>query len=133
MHPLKQCIWFRHRKNGNHPIFEGLCIYFDRTTCSQPLLEYFFQQYGARMTKFSTISYFIYQRFKCYTNLLSRNCFTIKNQIFYFYFKKFCNFHNLTVTNISNNIIKQYYGIIKLFKVLAIVKKKHFSRTNILI
>ena len=39
----------------------------------------------------------------------------------------------IAVTNISNNTIKQYYGIIKTFKVLVIVKKKQFSRTNILI
>ena len=30
-------------------------------------------------------------------------------------------------------MIKQYYGLIKTFKVLVIVKKKPFSRTNILI
>ena len=39
----------------------------------------------------------------------------------------------MTVTNISNNIRKQYYGIIKTFKVLVIVKRKQFNRTNILI
>ena len=39
----------------------------------------------------------------------------------------------VTVTNISNKTTKQYYGIIKTFKVLVIVKKKQFSRTNILI
>ena len=38
-----------------------------------------------------------------------------------------------TVTNISNNIIKQHYGIIKTFKVLIIVKKKRFIRPNTLI
>ena len=40
---------------------------------------------------------------------------------------------NVAVTNISNNIIEHYYGIIKTFKVLVIVKKEQFSRTNILI
>ena len=35
--------------------------------------------------------------------------------------------------NISNNITKQLYGIIKTFKVLVIAKKKQFSRTKILI
>ena len=39
----------------------------------------------------------------------------------------------MTVTNISNSIKKQYYGIIKLFKVLVVFKNKKFSRTNILI
>ena len=39
----------------------------------------------------------------------------------------------ITVTNISNSIIKQYYDIIKMFKVLVIVKKKQFSITSILI
>ena len=33
----------------------------------------------------------------------------------------------------SNNIIKQYFDVIKMFKFLVIVKKKQFSRTNILI
>ena len=39
----------------------------------------------------------------------------------------------ITVTNIPNNIIKQYYGTIETFKVLVIAKKKQLSRTNILI
>ena len=64
---------------------------------------------------------------------LSRNRFTIKNQMFYFYFKKCCNLRNYNHNQISNNIIKQYYCIIKAFKVLVIVQKKQFSRTNILI
>ena len=64
---------------------------------------------------------------------LSNNCFTIKNQIFTSISKSVVTYINITVTNISNNIIKQYYGIIKTFKVLVIVKKKQFSRTNILI
>ena len=45
----------------------------------------------------------------------------------------FIYFSTLRVTNISNNITKQCHGIIKTFKVLVIVKKKHFSRSNILI
>ena len=40
---------------------------------------------------------------------------------------------NITETKISNYIIKQYYGLIKTFKVLVIVKKKQFSGTNILL
>ena len=39
----------------------------------------------------------------------------------------------LSVSTISNNIIKQYYGIIKKFTVLNILKKKQLSRTTILI
>ena len=37
------------------------------------------------------------------------------------------------MTGISNNITKQYYGIIKTFKVLIIVTRKQFSQANILI
>ena len=47
--------------------------------------------------------------------------------------KSVVTYITITVTNISNNTIKQYYGITKTFKVLVIVKKKQFSRTNILI
>ena len=66
---------------------------------------------------------------------LSGNCFTVKNQICTSISKSnvTCTYINITVTNISNNIIKQYYGIVKTFKVLVIVKKNQFSRTNILI
>ena len=39
----------------------------------------------------------------------------------------------IAATNMWNNIIKQYYGIIETIKVLVIVKNKQFSRTNILI
>ena len=66
---------------------------------------------------------------------LSGNCFTVKNQICTSISESnvTCTYINITVTNISNNIIKQYYGIAKTFKVLVIVKKNQFSRTNILI
>ena len=66
---------------------------------------------------------------------LSGNCFTVKNQICTSISESnvTCTYINITVTNISNNIIKQYYGIVKTFKVLVIVKKNQFSRTNILI
>ena len=37
------------------------------------------------------------------------------------------------MAGISNNITKQYYGIIKTFKVLIIVIRKQFSQANILI
>ena len=64
---------------------------------------------------------------------LSRNSVTIKIKLFTSISKSVVTYIIITVTNISNNTIKQYYGIIKTFKVLVIVKKKQFSRTNILI
>ena len=64
---------------------------------------------------------------------LSRNCFTIRIKFFTSISKSVVTCTTITVTNISNSIIKQYYGIMKLFKVLVIIKKKQFSRTNILI
>ena len=39
----------------------------------------------------------------------------------------------ISMTNISNKIIKWYYGIRQTIKDLITVKKKQFSRTNILI
>ena len=90
--------------------------------------------YGARMTKFSANPYTIFQRFKCYTTLFVKELLYNEKSNFLLLFQKFCNLHKyIAVTNISNNIIKQYYGIIKLFKVLVIVKNKQFSRTYILI
>ena len=83
------------------------------------------------MTTFSTNPYFIlFNVSSVILHLLSRNCFTIKNQILTCISKSVVTYINITVTNISNNIIKQYYGIIKTLKVLVIVKKKQFSRTN---
>ena len=85
------------------------------------------------MTKFSANSYFIFQRLECYTTLIAKELLYNKNQMFYFYFKKCRAYITITVTNISNSIIKQYYVVIKLLKILLILKKKQFSRTNILI
>ena len=77
------------------------------------------------MTTFSTNPYFILSNVSSVIlHSLSRNCFTIKNQIFTSISKSVVTYINITVTNISNNIIKQYYGIIKTFKVLVIVAKK---------
>ena len=73
------------------------------------------------------------QRFECYTTLIVRKLLYNKNQISTSISKRVVTYINITATNISNNIIKQYYGIIKMFKVLAFAKKKQFSRTNILI
>ena len=64
---------------------------------------------------------------------LSSKCFTIKIKFFTCISESVVTYITITVTNISNNTIKQYYSIIKTFKVLVIVKKKQFSRTNILI
>ena len=64
---------------------------------------------------------------------LSRNCFTVKNQTFISISKGVVIYINIAVTNVSNNIIKQYYSVIKMFKALVIVKKEQFSRTNIFI
>ena len=63
---------------------------------------------------------------------LSRN-YNKKSIFFTSISKSVVIYITITVTNIPNNIIKQYYGIIKAFKVLVFVKKKQFSRTNILI
>ena len=85
------------------------------------------------MTTFSTNPYFIFQRFECYTTLIVKKLLYNKNQIFTSISKSVVTYINIAVTNISNNMIKQYYSIIKMFKVLVIVKKEQFSRTNILI
>ena len=91
--------------------------------------------YDARMTKFSTNPYFIFQRFKCYTTFIVKELLQNKKPNFFTSISKtFITYITKTITNISNNnTIKQYYDIIKLFKVLVIVKKKQFSKTNILI
>ena len=64
---------------------------------------------------------------------LSRNCFTLIKSNFLLISKGVITYITLTGTIISNNIIKKYHGIIKTFKVLVIVKRKQFSRINILI
>ena len=92
------------------------------------------KRHGARMITFSTNSYFIFQRFECCTTLIVKELLYNKKPNFFTSISKiFVTCITITVTNISDNIIKQYYGIIKLLIVLVIVKKKQFSRTNILI
>ena len=78
-----------------------------------------------------SIFYFI-QRFVCYTTLIVKELHYNKKSYFYFYFKKYRNLHkyNRNQHIKYQNIIKQCYGIIKKFKVLVILKKKQFSRTN---
>ena len=93
------------------------------------------------MTKFSANPYFIYfSTFRVFTLTIKELIYINKINFFYFYFKKYHNLHNFNrnlyiIRNIIEitNIIKQHYGIIKTFKVLVFVKKKQFSRTNILI
>ena len=78
--------------------------------------------------------YFISNMSSVILHSQSRNCFILIKSFFYASISKsVVTYMTLFITNISNNIIKQYYGIIKAFKLLVIVKKKQFSRTNILI
>ena len=78
--------------------------------------------------------YFISNMSSVILHSQSRNCFILIKSFFYATkSKSVVTYMTLIITNISNNIIKQYYGIIKAFKLLVIVKKKQFSRTNILI
>ena len=79
------------------------------------------------MTKFLANSYFIFQRLECYTTLIVKELLYNKNQMFYFYFKKCRAYITVTVTNISNSIIKQYYVVIKLLRVLLILKKNSLA------
>ena len=58
---------------------------------------------------------------------LSRNCFTIKIKFFTTISKSVVTYITITLTNISNSIIKQYYDIIKLFKVLVVIKKNSLA------
>ena len=78
--------------------------------------------------------YFISNMSSVILHSQSRNCFILIKSFFYASISKsVVTYMTLIIINISNNIIKQYYGIIKAFKLLVIVKKKQFSRTNILI
>ena len=55
---------------------------------------------------------FIFQHFECYTTLIVKELLYINKIIFYtFISKSVVTFMILTITNISDNIIKQYYGI----------------------
>ena len=87
------------------------------------------------MITFSTNPYFfIFERFEFYTTLIVKDLlYNSKINFFTSILQSVVTYITIVVTNISSNIIKQYYGIIKTFKVLVIVKKKQFSRTNILI
>ena len=77
--------------------------------------------------------FIIFQRFECYATLIVKELLCINKIEFFTSLSKSAVTHiTLIVTNVSNNIIKQYYGVIKTFKVLVFVKKKQFSRTNIL-
>ena len=78
------------------------------------------------MTTFSTNPYFvIFQRFECYTTLIVKELlYNNKIKFFTSTSKSVVTYLTIAVTNISNHIIKQHYGIKKSFKVLVIVKKK---------
>ena len=74
---------------------------------------------------FSTNQYFVYfPMFERYTTLIVKELLSTSIS------KSVITYITLTKTNISNNIMKQYYGILKTLKVLVIVKKKQFSRTK---
>ena len=77
--------------------------------------------------------FYFFQRFECCTTLIFKELLYNKKSNFTSISKSVLTYINITVTNISNNVIKQCYGIIKTFKILVIVEKKQFSRTNILI
>ena len=75
------------------------------------------------MTTFSTNPYFIiFQRFECYTTIIVKEL--LYNNKINFFTSISKSVITITVTNISNNIIKQNCGIIKTFKILVLVKKK---------
>lgn len=84
---------------------------------------------------FLTNPFFIYfPTFRLLQHSLSRNCFTlVKSNFVTSVSKCVVTYITLTVTRLSNNLIKQNYGIMKKLKVLVILKKKQFSRNNTLI
>ena len=80
-----------------------------------------------------SIFHFIFQHFECYTILIVKELLYNKNQSSTSISENVVTYINITVTNISNNMLKQYYGMIKTSKVLVIVEKKQFIKTNSLI
>ena len=84
------------------------------------------------MTAFSTNPYFvIFQRFECYTTLIVKELlYNNKIKFFTSTSKSVVTYITIAVTNISNHIIKQHYGIKKSFKVLVIVKKKQLRQAT---
>ena len=87
------------------------------------------------MTTFTKNPYFIiFKRFDYFTAFIPK-VLLYNNKIKFFtpISKSVITYITIAVTNILNNITKQFYVIIKTFKVLLIVRKKQFSRTNILI
>ena len=90
------------------------------------------------MTTFSTNPYFIFFNVSSVIlHSLSRYCFIIKKSNFTSTSKSVVTYIDITVTNISNNVIKQYYGITKTFKVLVLSKRNslaeliYFFRTGL--
>ena len=80
-----------------------------------------------------SIFHFIFQHFESYTILIVKEMLYNKNQSSTSISENVVTYINITVTNISNNMLKQYYGMIKTSKVLVIVEKKQFIKTNSLI
>ena len=80
-----------------------------------------------------SIFHFIFQHFESYTILIVKELLYNKNQSSTSISENVVTYINITVTNISNNMLKQYYGMIKTSKVLVIVEKKQFIKTNSLI
>ena len=76
--------------------------------------------------------FYFFQRFACYTAVTVKELLFNKKSNFTSISKSVVTYINITVTNMSDNVLKQCYGIIKTFKVLVIVKKKKISRTNTL-
>ena len=68
---------------------------------------------------FSNVSSFTRHSSKCFA--------LVKSYFFTSISKSFVTYITSTVTNISNNIMKQNYGIRKTFKVKVIVKKKNLT------
>ena len=105
---------------------------------------YKFNTYSSLVTNNHCLNVIIYRslrfwkfhifHFECLLHSLSRNCFTLIISIFFTsHSKNVITYITLTVINMLNNKTKQYYCITEMFKALVIVKKKKFSRTNILI
>ena len=79
-------------------------VTLDRLQGIRPDLVRNDDNYGAWMTMFSTNPYFTFSNvLSVILHSLSRNCFTIKNQIFTSVSKIAVTYINITITNISNN------------------------------
>ena len=91
-----------------------------------------FKRYGTWMTTFSTNLYLLFSNiWSVILNSLPRNCFTIiKCYCFTSISKIVLTYITIAVANISNNIIKQYYGIIKNVQSSSYCQKEKRKRMN---